>query len=208
MARGNTKERILEVALDMFSVNGYDGVSVRMIAGAVGIKESSLYKHYKSKQDIFDSLLISMQDRYLETSKQFEMPQGAFDSMADDYQAVGMARLKEMSHQLFLYFLKDPYASKFRHMLEIEQYRNKQASEMYAKFFIEAPIEFQAELFKIMMDKGYFKPLDPKVAAYHFYSTTFVMFHYYDNGEVSEGEVLRLLDAHIEQFSKLYANKD
>ena len=52
-----TKERIIDQALDLFSRKGYDGVSVRDISGAVGIKESSLYNHFKNKQDIFDTIV-------------------------------------------------------------------------------------------------------------------------------------------------------
>lgn len=52
-----TKEQILEEALKLFSVKGYDAVSVRDILRAVGIKESSLYYHFKNKQDIFDTIV-------------------------------------------------------------------------------------------------------------------------------------------------------
>ena len=50
----HTKQRILLEALRLFSRKGYDAVSVEQIADAVGVKAPSLYKHYKSKQDIFD----------------------------------------------------------------------------------------------------------------------------------------------------------
>ena len=68
MTRRNTKETILYEALKLFSDKGYDGVSVRDIAGQVGIKQSSLYKHYTNKQDIFDSLVKTMQTRFMAVS--------------------------------------------------------------------------------------------------------------------------------------------
>ena len=46
----NNKEKIFHVSIDLFSKYGYDGVSVRKIASEVGIKESSIYNHYKSKE--------------------------------------------------------------------------------------------------------------------------------------------------------------
>lgn len=49
----DTKQRILDEALRLFSQSGYDAVSVERIASAVGIKVPSLYKHFKSKQEIF-----------------------------------------------------------------------------------------------------------------------------------------------------------
>ena len=48
----NTKEKIFDVALDLFSKKGYDSVSLREIAEEVGIKKSSIYSHYPSKEAI------------------------------------------------------------------------------------------------------------------------------------------------------------
>ena len=58
-----TKEKIVDEALTLFSTKGYKGTSVKSIADAVGIKDSSLYKHFKSKRDIFDTIVIEMQNR-------------------------------------------------------------------------------------------------------------------------------------------------
>ena len=56
----NTKEKIFDVSLDLFSKKGYDSVSLREIAEEVGIKKSSIYAHYPSKEailmDIFEYL--------------------------------------------------------------------------------------------------------------------------------------------------------
>ena len=60
----NTKKRILDEALTLFSEKGYSDVFVADIAKAVGIKAPSLYKHYKSKQDIFEAILDEMRKRY------------------------------------------------------------------------------------------------------------------------------------------------
>ena len=57
-----TKDRILEVSIDLFSQFGYDGVSIRQIAGEVGIRESSIYNHYQNKQAILKAIL----DYYVE----------------------------------------------------------------------------------------------------------------------------------------------
>ena len=64
----NTKTIILEKALELFSTKVYDATTVREIAHAVGITQSSLYKHYKSKEDIFISIFNEMKTRYDEES--------------------------------------------------------------------------------------------------------------------------------------------
>ena len=68
MAKRNTKELILLEALKLFADKGYEGVSVRDIAAEVGIRQSSLYKHFESKQDIFDTLVETMKNRFPQAS--------------------------------------------------------------------------------------------------------------------------------------------
>ena len=53
----NTRERILDAALDLMSERGYGAVSVRDLADAVGIKGASLYKHFAGKREAFDALI-------------------------------------------------------------------------------------------------------------------------------------------------------
>ena len=63
--KSNNKERIFDVSIDLFSEFGYDGVSIRQIAKEVGIKESSIYNHYKSKESIMDAILDYYIDRMM-----------------------------------------------------------------------------------------------------------------------------------------------
>ena len=58
----NNKERIFDVSIDLFSQHGYDGVSIRQIASEVGIKESSIYNHYASKEAILDAILNYLEE--------------------------------------------------------------------------------------------------------------------------------------------------
>ena len=53
---GDTKERILETALELFAQNGYLGTSMNDIAGRLGFTKAALYKHYTSKQEILTGL--------------------------------------------------------------------------------------------------------------------------------------------------------
>lgn len=57
MKQSNTKQLILSAALELFSELGYNGASIRQIARAVGIRESAIYNHYKSKEEIFLAIL-------------------------------------------------------------------------------------------------------------------------------------------------------
>ena len=52
----HTRDRIIHAALDHFSSGGYSGTSMRHIARTVGVRESAIYAHFKSKQDILHTL--------------------------------------------------------------------------------------------------------------------------------------------------------
>ena len=124
MAKRNTKELILLEALKLFADKGYEGVSVRDIAAEVGIRQSSLYKHFESKQDIFDTLVETMKNRFPQASASFQLPDGAIQEVAKEYATRGTEFLKKTSAEIFRFYLKDPYASQFRKMLSIEKYRS------------------------------------------------------------------------------------
>jgi AcrR family transcriptional regulator len=53
-----TKRKILDTALNLFSSKGFDGTSVRDIAGKVGIRESAIYNHFGSKEEILKNLVV------------------------------------------------------------------------------------------------------------------------------------------------------
>src|ERR1700730_9117216 len=48
----NTRERILDVAIDLFTEQGFDGTSLRQIAEQLGVTKAALYYHFESKDDI------------------------------------------------------------------------------------------------------------------------------------------------------------
>ena len=62
--QGSTKKAILDKALDLFSVQGYEATSIAQIANAVGIRKASMYSHFKSKQEILDALVRHSLEQY------------------------------------------------------------------------------------------------------------------------------------------------
>ena len=87
---GDTKEAILTTALQLFAGNGYEAVSVSEIAGALGMTKGALYKHYKNKRDIFDHILIRMEQRDAEQAGNCEMPEGTLEEMEEQYRDISM----------------------------------------------------------------------------------------------------------------------
>ncbi|MFT3983054.1 MAG: TetR/AcrR family transcriptional regulator [Lachnospiraceae bacterium] len=204
MERKNTKQIILEESLNLFSTNGYDGVTVKDIAKAVGIKDSSLYKHFKSKQEIYDSLLKEINERFDETAALYRLPQGEIKKVAEDYGRNDLIWLKQACKAVFMFFFKDPKASRFRKMLMIEQYKNSTAANTLRNWFTDSAIQFQTELFTEMIARGYFRPGPADIIALQFYGPFYFLICQYDTMPEKEEEALELLMRHIEQFAAVY----
>ena len=119
-----TKEKILDAALTLFSENGYDGTSVEQIANIVGIKAPSLYKHYKGKEDILNSLIDSAEARYDELFGS-ENHIGRIPESREEFIKVTMGRVS--------FTMRDPMIRKIRMLLVQEQFRNERISEVTTK---------------------------------------------------------------------------
>ena len=83
---GDTKEKILMTALQLFARNGYEAVSVRTIAEELGITKGALYRHYKNKRDIFDSIVERMFQIDAKRANDYQMPAETYEVMPDSYQ--------------------------------------------------------------------------------------------------------------------------
>ena len=153
MDKKGTKQRILDEALSLFAVHGYDGVTVAQIADAVNIKTPSLYKHYGSKRDIFDAILTEMESRYKQQAGSLQMD-GA-DPEKDTGVLLNSSReqLIDMGTKLFLYFLHDDVAQKFRRMLTIEQYKTPQLQNCMWSNILTARSYIKARYFNISWSK-------------------------------------------------------
>lgn len=208
MEKKDTKQIILEEALSLFAINGYEGVTVADIAKAVGIKAPSLYKHYKSKQDIFDAILTKMEHRYKAQVTSMLMNGMEAGKDIELFQGIGEERLMEIGKKLFLYFLHDEYVCKFRKILTIEKYRNKKLAALYTKQYVDSPLSYQGMLFGFLTGASVMKQENPKVMALHFYAPIYLMLDLCDCHPERENEALSFLEQHIRQFNHLYQNKE
>ncbi len=204
MERRDTKQVILQKALCLFSVRGYDGVSVKDIANSVGIKDSSLYKHYKSKQEIFAVLLEEMNKRFEQAMAFYKLPQGEVEQVYKQYGENSVEWLKKAVEAMFLFFLDDPYAKQFIHLLMIEQYKNNEAAKLFEEWMVDGALGFQTALFKRLVQEGYFRKADPQVMALEFYAPIFFLLLMYDSKPERQKEALRLIECHVEEFASNY----
>ncbi|WP_160689485.1 TetR/AcrR family transcriptional regulator [Clostridium sp. C2-6-12] len=200
----NTKEKILYEALNLFSVKGFNAISVRDIAKAVGIKASSLYNHFKNKQDIFDTI-VGVYSEYISKflSNMLLVETDESDIMLD--------KIKWADDQFFIksldtfkFCLQDEYIVKFRKLLTIEQFNNSKIANLYCKLFINDVLNFQSKIFEGLMTSNILIRKDPYILALQFYSPVFLLFYKQDS--ITDNDISSL-KKHITEFKDMYTLK-
>ena len=170
----NRKEEILIVALHLFARDGYEAVSVSQIAGELDMTKGALYRHYKSKRDIFDSIVKRMEQQDSEQARENEVPEESIEKTPEEYQNVSFDDFVEYSKSMFEYWTEDDFASSFRKMLTIEQFRSEGMQNLYQQYLVSGPAGYVKDLFKNMKIK------DPEENAVKFYANMFFYYSLYD----------------------------
>lgn len=188
---GETKERILEAALELFAQKGYLGTSMSDVAARLGISKAALYKHYAGKREILDRIVERMGEMDRARAAAYEMPDGAPES----YLSVPVERIRAYSAAQFDHWTKEPFFANLRKMLTLEQYRSPELGRLYQSCLVAGPTEHMAAGFRRLTDSdGAAMQL-----ALEFYGPMHLLYSLYDGAE-DKGSVLPLLNAHIDRF--------
>ena len=193
-----TKERILYAALDLFAEKGYDGVGVDLIAENAGMKGPSLYRHYKGKEDIFNSLIDLVTFHYEEG---FGLKQTAEEFPES------MDKLIENAMRRIQFTMHDDIVRKTRRILAMEQFRSKRMAELTTRYHLENLQQMYAGIFAGLMERGILKKDDPEYLALEFVSPVSLLIHMYDRQPEREEEVLDKMRKHFEHFVKIYSGE-
>ena len=158
----NNKEKIFDISIDLFSKYGYDGVSIRQIASHVGIKESSIYNHYKSKESILDNIL----DYYINEMTKEVIP----ISQADKNLDVSLEFFYRKGLEVYKNKLSEPRMMKITRIILIESYHNEKIKNFVKTAIIKYAIEGWIVLFDLMKEKHLIrKDADSKQLSESFY---------------------------------------
>ena len=202
----DTKDLILTSALDLFSKNGFDGVSVREIAKQVGVRESALYKHFKNKQEILNKIAEKMSAKVHEVYTNVQAPEALGSDIVSGYKKISGKKLSEMVWNVFQAFTGDTELAKFRRLLFHER-SNENFAEYYNSFFLDGVIKSQANTFSKLIKGGLFKKADATIMAMQFYAPILFLFQKSDCQTDNQEEIKKLLFAHIQSFGKFYSEE-
>lgn len=191
----DTKENILMTSLHLFARDGYEAVSVSTISGELGMTKGALYKHYKNKRDIFDSIVERMYKIDAERSVQYKVP----DGLKNEGIAVSWDTVKQFTVAQYKFWTEDDFAQNFRKMLTLEQYRNEEMAKLYQSCIAAGPVAYMENIFSQMMADGNMKKADSKLLATEFFAPMYLLIGISDHSE-NKAQNLELLNRHIERF--------
>ncbi len=176
-----TKQKILDTSLNLFSQNGYSAVSIRDICKYVQIKESSVYYHFKNKQEIFDELLLQFENTAVGMMEQLEK------SMEQPMKQAEGNFYDKVCECFFEKYLMDDFCNKMMRLLLIEQFNNAKISCLYDLWMFEKPLKFQEKVFSMLINYGFLKKADSKYLAVKYYAPIYCFAQrWLFSGELSE----------------------
>lgn len=203
MKQEDTKQRILNKALELFAAKGYDSVSVGEIAGAVGIKAPSLYNHFPGKQAIFDAIVES-------TAAQYEADTGKIDIHVENavrdvpvFAEITAEGLFEKVRQIFEYSLHNQRIRRFRRMMTMEQFRSPELAALYSERYVDRVLAYHAGIFRALMASGEIRPQDPDTLAMMYTAPVLTLIAVCDRQPEREGECLEKLRKHVTLFFQM-----
>ena len=193
----NRKEEIMIVALHLFARDGYEAVSVSQIAGELDMTKGALYRHYKSKRDIFDCIVQRMEQQDSEQARQNEVLEESIEKVPEEYQNVSVEDFVGYSKSMFEYWTEDDFASSFRKMLTIDQFRSEEIQNLYQQYLVSGPAEYVKDLFKNMKIKN------PEENAVKFYANMFFYYSMYDGAaDKAKSQFEQMLDKIAEEMKQ------
>lgn len=191
----STKTRILEEALVCFAENGYKGTNLRDLADKLNLSKSALYRHFASKEDMWNAVIEMMIDYYEESMNSakngVDIPKNC-----DELYAMTMNMLE--------FTLHDRKVILTRRLLLTEQFRDKRACELATMYFFTRTKDTYSKIFEQMMKDGILKKDDPEILAIEYTTPITTMLHVRDREPEKEPEIIQQIEAHVKHFISVY----
>ena len=191
----NTKDRILEAALEIFSRDGYAGANLKDIAEAVGVVKSGVYRHYASKDEIWNAVLDEMERYYAERFGSPENPP-AIPQSTDE--------LKTLTLRILDFTMHDEKIIMTRKILLTEQFRDARVRALATRHFGTGLEALFTKLFAGMMENGSLGRGDPAMLAFAYTAPISTLVQLCEREPEKEPEILQQMEAFVKHFIKTY----
>ena len=191
----DTKERILVAALEMFSQNGYAGTNIRELSASLGLVKSGVYKHFESKEAIWNALLDQMISYYADHFGSAEHLPPVPDSLEG---------LVTMTMQMVNFTVHDEKVIMTRKVLTLEQFRDVRARELATKHFLTGLTDIFTRIFTSMMDKGLLRKDNPEMLAFAYTAPISALNHLCDREPEKTDDAIKQVETFSRYFIKVH----
>ena len=189
-----TKEKILHTALDLFSKLGYHGVSIREITRNVGIKESSLYNHFRSKEEILECILHSFRREFATILPAVDrLDEILADSTIDEFLHKGIAIFKK--------HFEHPVYEKVWRIIYTEYFRHSLAKEIFLNDMICNTLSFLEIVFTKAIAAGKVREGNPRIMAAEYQYPVFAMLAEYNVLKFNNEDTTRIQQTIIDHIN-------
>ena len=193
----DTKERILTAALEMFAQNGYAGTNLRELAASLGMGKSSLYRHFASKEELWNTLLDTMIAYYGERFGSSEHLPPVPDSPEG---------LVDMTMRMVDFTVRDEKVVLTRKVLAMEQFRDERARALASRHFLTGLTEMFTPIFAAMMDRGLLRREDPRMLAFAYTAPISALIRLCDREPEKTDEAIAQIEAFSRHFIQVYGS--
>ncbi len=191
----STKEKILDAALISFAENGYKGTNLRDLAAGMSLSKSALYRHYESKEDIWNAVIDRMEAYYV---SRFGSPEKRPPTPKS------CDELFSMTMRMLDFTMHDKRVILTRQLLLKEQFRDERARQLATLHFLSGTKEIYTKIFAEMIENGILKRDDPEMLALSYTTPITALIHYCDREPEKESEIMRQIEAFVKHFIKMY----
>ncbi len=207
MKQSDTKKKILDKALELFSERGYSSVSVDEIAAAVGIKAPSLYNHFSGKKAIFDAIVKTTIDQYNEDTNKIDIHVENAKKDIQTFSEIDEVFLFAKLRQVFEYSIENERIRRFRRMMSIEQFQSKEISALYTSYYIDRLIDYHANIFRGLIESHEISFQDPNALALMYVAPVLTLIGICDRDMGKKEECIEKLKNHVDLFYRLIHRK-
>jgi len=189
-AEASTKQRILEVSIELFAKYGFKDVTMRQIAKEVGIKASSLYKHYESKEDILNNIFALFKEKLTQT----EMRMPDFKSPSEYF---------TLAYEQFKQVMWESDVLKIAKIITREQQHSQSVREFMVRELVEKPNQITTYVFDIMAKQGLIRETDTRVLAEEY--NAYIVYLYFEQNFLYDSPSLDVIDKKMKQHNEFFA---
>ena len=189
-----TKEKILKTSLKLFSAKGFKATTVRDIAGAMGVKQSALYNHFKNKDEILETLISNLTSSAIvtlfdgkDTTELSKQGKALLSSLGTTFKLIGFDGQNEALYKLLMQ----------------EIFRNERIRAIYNEHFYQENVKKLSGIFFTMMQNEQIRSSDPLLLANEFFSPLFfyqMQVTLLKLDKKSTSSVVSMFEKHVDYF--------